>query len=53
MHGIRCLAETTQEIALFQRIFWVVYSIEKPLAMRLGRSSVSFHIYGVGFLLQP
>ncbi|KAL9110692.1 MAG: hypothetical protein Q9187_008025, partial [Circinaria calcarea] len=37
--GIRNLAKSEDEYQLLQLIFWVVYLLEKPLAMRLGRSS--------------
>ncbi|KAI9758565.1 MAG: hypothetical protein M4579_003000 [Chaenotheca gracillima] len=37
--GVVALARNAEEEALLQRIFWVQYSIEKPLTMRLDRSS--------------
>lgn len=41
LSGIGSLAQVAPERTLAQRIFWVVYSIEKPLAMRLDCCSVS------------
>jgi hypothetical protein len=38
--NLQAAARDQQELELMQRLFWVVYSLEKPLAMRLGRSSV-------------
>jgi hypothetical protein len=38
--GIRALSKNPQEQCLFQRIFWCIYSIEKPLAIRIGRCSI-------------
>ena len=37
--SLRAAAKDQPESELLQRLFWVVYSLEKPLAMRLGRSS--------------
>ena len=37
---VKSTVKSEQESHLLQRLFWAVYSLEKPLAMRLGRSSV-------------
>ncbi|KAK2605529.1 hypothetical protein N8I77_008360 [Diaporthe amygdali] len=37
--SVRALASSQQEYQLLLRLFWVVYSLEKPLTMRLGRFS--------------
>ncbi|KAL3425397.1 hypothetical protein PVAG01_02188 [Phlyctema vagabunda] len=37
--SIKNIAKSPQEENLLQRIFWIVYSMEKPAVMRLGRSS--------------
>ncbi|KAH8751252.1 hypothetical protein F5882DRAFT_470158 [Hyaloscypha sp. PMI_1271] len=37
--SVRTLASSDQEYQLLRHVFWVVYSLEKPLAMRLGRCS--------------
>lgn len=38
--SIRALATSGEDCRLMQYIFWAVYSFEKPLALRFGRSSV-------------
>ncbi|KAK0512799.1 hypothetical protein JMJ35_004816 [Cladonia borealis] len=39
INSIRALATSEEDCRLMQRIFWAVYSFEKPLALRFGRSS--------------
>lgn len=41
LQAIQEMAGTDEEIQSLQIIFWVIYSIEKPVMMRLSRYSVS------------
>jgi hypothetical protein len=38
--GVLSLSTGNEEAKLLQNIFWTIYSLEKPLAMRLGITSV-------------
>ena len=37
---VRASARDEAEYRLLQQLFWTVYALEKPIAMRMGRSSV-------------